>query len=217
MFKAAVFDLDGTLLDTLESIAVNANGALAACGLKTHDIDDYRMFAGDGQVMLLKRALAASGDPEAVHFDEVSAQYRRRFREGCSYHVKPYDGVRETLDELKGLGVRIAVVSNKNHENTIKALDDAFGSGYFDFALGKKDGVRLKPDPQPLNMALEALGLSSGQCLYAGDTITDMLAGKNAGLFTVGVCWGFRDRAELESGNPAAIIERPDQLVAFFK
>jgi phosphoglycolate phosphatase len=215
MYKACIFDLDGTLLDTVESIAVNANKALEKYGLKTHPIDAYKYFAGDGQVKLIERALAASGDTELKMFEKVNVEYKRMFVEGCTYRVQPFDGICEMLDTLKTKGIKIAVLSNKNHENTVSAIEKAFGAGYFDFVLGKKDGIKLKPDPECVNILLGQLGVLNTECVYVGDTLTDMLTGKGSGMFTVGVTWGFRDRAELMSGNADAIIDRPDELLAF--
>lgn len=213
MYKACIFDLDGTLLDTLDSISMCANGALEKYGLAPHKREMYKYFAGDGQKTLVDRAVAASGGDDSIS-DGVLAEYRRLFADGCTYNVKPYDGIKHMLDALKAGGVMIAVLTNKPHPNAINALEREFGAGYFDCILGIKDGVKLKPDPQGAETVMSKLGVNRDECLYIGDTIVDMRTGKGAGIFTVGVTWGFRDEDELRAGNADAVIERPEEILS---
>lgn len=213
MYKACIFDLDGTLLDTIESIAVNVNKALAKYGFEPHEIEEYKHFVGDGQEKLIERSLIASGDTELKMFEEVSAEYKRIFAEGCILNVKPFDGIRELLDTLKSNGIKLAVLSNKNHENAVTSVHEMFGAQYFDFILGKKDGIKLKPDPQCVQVTLNGLNVDKSECVYIGDMLTDMLTGKGSGIFTVGVKWGFGGEEALRKGNADVIIDRPEQLL----
>ena len=213
MYKACIFDLDGTLLNTLDSISINANSALGKYGFKPHTSDEYKYFVGDGVVKLIERCLAASGDTELKMFNEVFTEYKRIFAEGCTLNVRPYDGITEMLDELKANGIKISVFSNKDYENVRTSLDTVFGKGYFDYMVGIREGVKTKPDRHGVDLCLNAMGVTEKECIYMGDTLTDMKTGKGAGLFTIGVTWGFRDEAELKKGNADKIIDRPEELI----
>ena len=215
MKKAVVFDLDGTLSDSIQSIKHCADEALAAFGYGPFSVDQYKYFVGDGAANLIKRALAAGGDTDYFHFEEAFARYKEIFREGCMYEVKPYDGIRELLAALKEKGLAIAVLSNKPHKETIQVIETLFGKGYFDVIQGQKENVPIKPSPEGVFRILEQLRLIASDILYLGDTLTDMKTGKSAGAFTVGALWGFRDRKELEEGRADAIIEHPLQLLNY--
>ncbi|MGN0383585.1 MAG: HAD family hydrolase [Eubacterium sp.] len=213
MYKACIFDLDGTLLDTLESIATSANKAIGCFGYEPHPLEKFKKFAGDGQIELLRRCLIESGDVNASHLQEALEKYRQIFASGCGFHVKPYEGIIEMLTKLKNKNIKIAVFSNKNHENVVTALDGAFGRGYFDYVYGKQEGIPLKPSPEGGFKIMEALNVTPAECIYVGDTDTDMKTGKNLGAFTVGVTWGFRDEDELRSEGADAIISYPLELI----
>jgi phosphoglycolate phosphatase len=133
------------------------------------------------------------------------------------YQVKPYDGICELLEALKAAGIRIAVLSNKPHQQTIDVVEALFGKGYFDLIQGQVDQVPVKPDPAGAFLILEKLGLSASEVLYVGDTGTDMQTGKGCGAFTVGVLWGFRKRDELEENGADAIIAHPLELLRYTK
>jgi phosphoglycolate phosphatase len=215
MKKAVIFDLDGTLTDTIASIKYCGDRALAPFGYGPFPESDYKYFVGDGAANLVKRALAASGDRELSHFEEAFALYKKYFAADCMYQVKPYEGIPELLKELKGRGVRIAVFSNKPHAQTIDVVETVFGKGYFDILQGQTEGVPIKPDPAGVFGILQQLGLETSDILYLGDTATDMKTGKGAGAFTVGALWGFRDRAELEEAQADAIIAHPTELLSY--
>ena len=215
MKKAVIFDLDGTLADTIESLTYCGNRALKKYGFREFGDEDYKYFVGDGAAVLIQRALAKAGDVEGEHFEKVFAEYKRLFKVDCMYHVCPYAGIVELLNALKEKGVRIAVLSNKPHENTINVVETLFGKGVFDWIQGQKEGIPKKPDPAGVYQIEEGLGLAAEDFLYVGDTGTDMQTGTSAGLFTVGVLWGFRKRDELEENHADAIIAEPLELLNY--
>lgn len=213
MKKAVIFDLDGTLANTIESLTYCGNRALRKFGMPEFEEADYKYFVGDGAAVLVRRALLKAGDTGLVHFQEVLEEYTRLFEKDCMYHVRPYEGITGLLEELKRRGIRIAVLSNKAHENSIYVVETLFGAGLFDWIQGQTDGVPKKPDPAGVDRIREELGLEKEDILYVGDTCVDMKTGKAAGLFTVGVLWGFRDRQELEENHADAIIGKPAELL----
>lgn len=215
MKKAVIFDLDGTLSDSINSIKYCADKALAPFGIGPFEKKQYCYFVGDGAANLVKRALIAGGDTALEHFEEAFVRYREIFRENCMYEVKPYDGIRELLAKLKEAGVIIAVLSNKPHAETISVIETLFGKDYFDVIQGQKEGVAIKPSPEGVFQILEELSLTAEDILYLGDTSTDMKTGKSAGAFTVGALWGFRERAELEENHADAIIAKPLELLEY--
>lgn len=217
MYKVCIFDLDGTLADTLVSIAYNANRALEAFGLQTHPIQKYRYFAGDGADELIRRSLRESGDENLEHYTQVREIYREFFRKDCLYQVKPFDGMVETLKIIKKQGVKIAVLSNKPHENSIKVVETLFGEGFFDYIQGQQEGIPRKPSPVGALHIAEIFGVQPYECLYFGDTNTDMHTGKSAGMKTVGVTWGFREKKELEESGADLLIDHPSEIAELIK
>lgn len=213
MKKAAIFDLDGTLSDSIASMKKCTDEAVAPFGYGPFSEEQYKYFVGDGAANLIKRALIAGGDRGLEHYEEAFARYQELFRTGCMYKVRPYDGIPELLEELKKRGMKIAVLSNKPHARTIDVIETLFGKGYFDVIQGQKDGVPIKPDPQGVFEILKTLQIDVEDIVYLGDTSTDMQTGKNAGAFTVGVLWGFRDRQELEENHADAVIAHPLELL----
>lgn len=215
MKKAVIFDLDGTLTNTLKSLWKSTNMVLATAGLPPHEIDSYKYFAGNGAKELIRKSLIADGDTELVHFDSVMEAYNRIFEEYCMYEVKPYDGIRELLKALKEKGLHLAVNSNKPQPRTVDVVEEIFGKDTFDLLVGQCEERRRKPAPDGVNYILEQLHLNKEDVLYIGDTCTDMQTGKSAGVFTVGALWGFRDRQELVENHADAIIEKPLELLQY--
>jgi phosphoglycolate phosphatase len=213
--KAVIFDLDGTLSDSIHSIKYCGDSALAPLGYGPFSEDEYKYFVGDGAANLVRRALAAGGDTECAHFDEAFARYKEIFAEYCMYEVKPYEGIRELLSALKERGIKLAVLSNKPHAETIRVVETLFGEGYFDILQGQKDGVPIKPDPAGAVLIMEQLHLQPEEVLYLGDTATDMKTGKGAGAYTLGALWGFRKREELEEHHADAILAHPLELLNY--
>ena len=214
MKKAVIFDLDGTLADTIASITYCGNLALSRFGLPSFGEEDYKHFVGDGAAMLIRRALLAAGDERLEHFDEVYEAYLEIFAKDCMYQVKPYEGICALLEELKRLSVRIAVLSNKPDRDSLRVVEALFGKGYFDFVQGQRADIPRKPDPAGVYRIMEAFGLSAGDFLYVGDSGVDMKTGRAAGIFTVGVLWGFRDREELVENGADAVISKPLELLS---
>lgn len=212
MFKCCIFDLDGTLLDTVASLAHSANRAMEKFGLPPQPVKRYKYFAGDGQIELIKRCVIASGDTYLTNFYKVLREYIKLFEKDCIYEVKPYDGITELTCWLKANNIKIAVLTNKQHDNALYVLNSVFGENYFDFILGQDDTHEKKPSRTGVDIILRKMNVKEDECIYIGDTNTDMKTGKNAGLFTVGVTWGFRDYEELKKGEPQAIIDSPLQL-----
>ena len=203
MKQAAIFDLDGTLSDSIMSMKYSGDKTMAEFGYGPFSVQDYKYFVGDGAANLVKRALIKGGDTELTHFEAAYARYKEIFQANCMYQVKPYEGIPKLLEELKKRGMKIAVLSNKPHHATLDVIESLFGKDYFDVVQGQVDGVPIKPDP------------AADEVLYMGDTATDMKTGKAAGAFTVGVLWGFRDRKELEEGHADAIIAQPLELLKY--
>lgn len=214
MKKAVIFDLDGTLADSLESIQYCANYAIGTCGFEPIPLEKYKIFVGDGADTLIKRCLAYSGDVDGEFYEKAFLQYQVFFKDNCMYHVKPYEGIVETLEELKKAGVKIAVFSNKPHDRTVDVVESLFGAGYFDEILGHSDDRPKKPNPEGVYYLVEKFGVNTEDIAYIGDTSTDMMTGKSAGAWTVGVLWGFRDREELEKHKADVIIDKPADILS---
>ena len=211
--KLFLFDLDGTVGDTLESISHTAELAFRDFGIVPQNTEHFRYYAGDGADVMIQRALAASQvfDPELVR--QVTLRYREYFVDGCTYRGGSFPGLKQTLDALKNRGILIAVCSNKDQFYSEKVVETIYGKGYFDRILGKSASLPAKPDPaMPLSIA-DGLRISVGDCVYVGDTNTDMKCGKAAGMFTVGVLWGFRQKEELLSAGADTIIDKPADLL----
>ena len=214
MKKAVIFDLDGTLADTIASITYCGNLALSRFGLPSFGEEDYKHFVGDGAAMRIRRALLAAGDERREHFDEGYETYLEIFAKDCMYQVKPYEGICALLEELKRLSVRIAVLSNKPDRDSLRVVEALFGKGYFDFVQGQRADIPRKPDPAGVYRIMEAFVLPAGDFLYVGDSGVDMKTGRAAGIFTVGVLWGFRDRKELVENGADAVISKPLELLS---
>ncbi len=213
--KACIFDLDGTLTNTLESMTYSVNLTLKEMGLSQITKDQCRMFVGNGARVLIEESLKVSGDPKASRIEEGMKIYGRIFDQNCTYHVTPYEGIPEMLKALKDRGIHLAVLSNKPDRQTVKVVKEIFGDNIFDYAQGQKDGIRRKPAPDGVWYLMEQMQVSKEECLYIGDSEVDAASGKNAGLKTIGVLWGFRDRKTLETAGADHLIERPEELLQF--
>jgi len=211
-FSAVLFDLDGTLLDTLADIAHSANGALEELGFPTHEIGAYRQFVGEGLRMLFWRALPAEARTEAV-IDRCAEGFREAYSRQWNVHTRPYDGVPELLDGLTVRDIRMAVLSNKPHLFTKRCVDEYLPQYQFQMVLGHRDGVPRKPDPAGANEIINALGVRSEQVAYLGDSATDMKTALAVGMYPVGALWGFRSRDELQQNGAEAVISRPMELL----
>lgn len=212
MYKACLLDLDGTLADTLESIAYVANRVLNYYGLLSQPVEAYNYYAGDGADLLMERCMRTAGG-DGSKLKEAQKMYRDLFAEDPLYRVKPFDGMMETLQILKTRGVKLAVCSNKPHPAAVGAISGIFDEHLFDIVQGQETRIPRKPAPDIALGIAARLGVDPKECMYVGDTNTDMQTGKAAGMLTIGVLWGFRDRDELERNHADVIIEKPEALI----
>ena len=217
MIKACIFDLDGTILDTLESVAKAGNHMLTELGFPAQPVSDYRYYCGDGANKLVERTLIKVGGYTRENYETGCMLNRKFLAKDPSYKVRPYDGITRNIMILKQDGVKCAVFSNKPDEACVSAVEGAFGKGFFDCIRGQRKGYPLKPDPAGAIEVARELGAEPDECLYFGDTWTDMQTGNNAGMVTVGVLWGFRDRKELEENGAQYIIEHPDEFIDLYE
>jgi phosphoglycolate phosphatase len=212
--KAAIFDLDGTLLDTLDDLADSANEALAAAGLPVHPVDAYRTFVGDGIQTLVRRIVPADGAEEKV--TEVLALFRAAYGRRWNNKTRPYDGIPEMLTALMQRPVQMAVLSNKPQRFTELCMAHHLSAYSFTPVLGQREEVPRKPHPAGALEIAEMLGLNPGEIAFVGDTRTDMDTATAAGMVPVGVTWGFRAVEELRAHGAQVIVDHPSELVPLF-
>lgn len=213
--EVCIFDLDGTLVDTLESITYSVNATLGEMGIDGVTREQCRSFVGDGARCLMERALLAAGEKDASKIEEAMRRYGRIFDENCTYHVTPYKGIAKLLSMLKEKGIKLAVLSNKPHLQSVKVVESILGKNVFDCVQGQQEGVEKKPDPQGIFMILDELGMKREECLYIGDSEVDIATGRNAGILSVGVTWGFRGRQILEDAGARRVIDLPLELLNY--
>lgn len=215
MIKACIFDLDGTLTDTLDSLVFSVGETLREMGLSEITRDECQAFVGNGARRLLEDSLEAAGDAGHTRIDEAVAIYNRVFDTNCTYNVVPYEGIENVLNELKGRGIKTAVLSNKPHKQTVKVVGEILGEELIDWAQGQQDNVARKPDPEAVYTILDRFGVSKDECLYVGDSEVDIRTGNNAGLTTIGVTWGFRTREQLIEAGAKNLINKAEGLLKF--
>ncbi len=213
MIKACIFDLDGTLADTIESLVYSVGKTLEEMGLSAITKEQCRCFVGNGAKVLLDKSIRKVGDANGERLDEAMEIYRRIFDENCTYHVSPYEGITETLKRLRRNQVKLAVLSNKPHRQTVKVTEAVFGEEIFDVILGQQEGISRKPSPEGLYAVLEKLKAAKEESLYVGDSEVDIATGAAAGIHTVSVTWGFRTQRELEESGAGHLIHRPEELL----
>ncbi len=216
MKKLVLFDLDGTLLNTIADLAAATNQALARCGYPTHAEDAYRFFVGNGIRKLFERALPENHRTEA-DIRQIHALFLPYYDAHNADRSDPYPGIPELLAELQRRGIRMAVASNKYQAATSKLIARYFPEIRFVEVLGQREGVPTKPDPSIVNDILAAAGVERNEVLYVGDSNVDMQTAHNAGVTAVGVTWGFRPRSELEACRPAHLIEKAEELLGLLE
>lgn len=212
-YKCCIFDLDGTLVNSIHALTYCTNLALERFGLGPLSEDQMKAIVGDGYRTQMRRSLLASGDTGLVHYDEILPVYMEVFAKNCLYEMHAYDGIMELLSFLKTREIKIAVVSNKPHAQAVDTVEAVFGKGCFDAIIGEREGIPKKPDPAGALAAAKSLGVTPAECMYFGDTNTDMLTGKNAKMTTVGVLWGFRSEKELKEYEPDYLIKKPQDIM----
>lgn len=219
MVQCCIFDLDGTLLNSIYALQESVNRTLAHFGLEPITEEDTKTFVGDGYKKLIERALHHRNDSDPEHYEEGIRLYQEIFKEYCLYRVEPYDGIPELLRFLKEQGIRTAVLSNKPHERTADNIRGTLGMEQFDRVYGEREaqGIPKKPSPEGLWKILEELQIEKENCLYLGDTNTDMITAGAAGVAAVGAAWGFRSREELEAFSPCLVADTPWQVIDYIK
>ena len=211
MKKLIIFDLDGTLINTIADLGACTNYALEKLGYPTHDIESYKFRVGNGINNLFRRSL-----PDGEKTDENVLRVRREFIPYYNAHntdlSRPYPGMVELLEALQTEGILLAVASNKYQGATTKIIGELYTSIRFSAVLGQREGINIKPDPQIVFDILQATGVDKADVLYVGDSGVDMQTGLNAGVETCGVTWGFRPRTELEPFHPQHIVDSVEEL-----
>ncbi len=212
-YSAVLFDLDGTLLDTLEDLADSMNTVLARRGLPAHPVEAYKTFVGDGVLALARRTLPDEAtDEETLHavVAEMRSEYARRWAE----KTRPYEGIVELLAELQQRGTRLAVLSNKPDDFTRLCVERFFEDIHFEVVRGVTDGTTPKPDPTGAKDICATIGVAPEQVLYLGDTNTDMQTATAAGMYAVGATWGFRTAEELLAHGAKTLVDHPAEVLA---
>ena len=213
MIKYCVFDLDGTLLNTITTITHYVNRVLRAEGLKEINEEECKIFVGDGAYKLIERALGSRGVFDTDTVLRVLDAYTHEYHRNTLYLTEPYDGVLSLLQGLKERGIATAVLSNKPDVAAVLVTDHFF-PGMLSLCRGGIDGVPLKPAPDALLSIMEQLGAKRGEVAFIGDTAVDIATAKNAGVaLSVGCLWGFRDRRELEEAGADRLIAHPEELI----
>ncbi len=215
MKKACIFDLDGTLTNSLNSIAYFLNAEIAKYGMPPVPSEDFKTLTGNGARTLVQRVLARYGKDDKSVEDIILKNYNAAYDSNAVYLCTAYSGIPELLKSLKEKNIIVNVLSNKPQPTTEKVVKTIFGENTFSCILGARENIALKPDPCGVYEILQILSLEKKDCLYIGDTATDIQTGKNAGLFTIGVLWGFRTRQELENAGADVIIEKPEEILNF--
>lgn len=211
-YQAVVFDLDGTLLDTLEDIATAANATLAELGEPELELQAYRELVGEGVLSLLERAVRQDGR-DRHDLPSAVARLEHHYGQCWNRRTRPYRGIPELLDALAQRKLATAVLSNKPHGFTTLCVEQLLAPWRFEMVLGAREGRPRKPDPSGLLEVLETLEVKPWQVLYLGDTAIDMQTAVAAGCYPVGVSWGFRSHEELLAGGALSVISRPEQLL----
>lgn len=213
MYKACIFDLDGTLTDTLESLTFSVNETLKEMDLPEITEEQCRAFVGNGARFLMEKAVSVSGKEHLSRMDEAMERYGRIFDANCTYHVIPYSGVISMLEEMSRKGIELAVLSNKPHRQAVHVVEEIFGKNRFQWIQGQKDNVPRKPDPTAALQIASELGASPEETVYIGDSEVDVATGLAAGMLTIGVAWGFRERSVLEDAGAENIADSPQEIM----
>ena len=213
-YKAVVFDLDGTLLDTLEDLTDSCNQTLASLGYPAHTIDEVRQFVGNGLGVMIEKALP--GGRTNPDYDKALATMREIYAGNCLNKTGPYTGVLELMDALKERGIKMAIVSNKPDAQVKELADLYFKAIPKEAAIGENEaaGVRRKPAPDSVYTALAALGEDKSAAVYVGDSEVDMATARNSGLPCISVAWGFRSRDFLAGQGASPIVDKPEEILS---
>ena len=212
MYDTIIFDLDGTLLNTLVDLCNSTNYALNKYGFKERTLEEVRTFVGSGAAVLIKRALPSNVDEKI--YEEVLDTFKSHYREHSNDLTAPYEGIIDMLSEVKNRGYKTAILSNKPH-NAVCDLHKLFFGEYIDVPMGVKDGIPTKPDRVMVDNVLKELGATKDKTLYVGDSEVDVKTATNSGLDMVTCLWGFRSKEELMANGASNFINTPDELLRF--
>ena len=212
-YKLAIFDLDGTLLDTLEDLADSTNYIMRQYGHPERTLTEVRSFVGNGIRKLLERSAPKSTSPEEI--DRMFEDFKEYYGAHCAEKTKPYEGIMDLLASLQKREIKLAVVSNKA-DFAVKELCEQYFSGYFDEAVGERAGIARKPAPDTVNEVLKNLQMDKKRAVYIGDSEVDVQTAKNAELDCIAVDWGFRDKDVLKMAGAETIVSTPAKIIDYF-
>ena len=211
-YEAAIFDLDGTLVNSLDDLANSANDTLHAYGFPVHEVEAYRYFVGNGSRKLIERILPEKHATDMAFVEQFMSEYKNCYARNLLQKTKPYDGIMEMLEELRRRGIPMAVCTNKHQSAAEMIVKTLFPHGIFQEIIGDQEGLPRKPDPQKVLRIMRDFGVTGEQTAYFGDTDVDMDTARNAGAFAVGVLWGFRAREELVAHGADILLTHPMDL-----
>lgn len=217
MYKACVFDLDGTLTNTLESLSYSVNEAMKELGLAPITKEQCREFVGNGSRVLIEKTLREVDREKRVQPDAALQTYLQVFDKNCTYKVTPYPGVPQMLEQMKAMGLKLGVLSNKPDRQAVHVVETIFGKGVFDHIQGQKEGIPRKPDPAALLAIAEHFGAAPEETLYIGDSEVDAATGNAAHMDTVIVSWGFRTREELREAGVSETKNTTDEILEIIR
>ena len=210
MIKAVIFDLDGTTIDTVKSIAYYVNETLKKFGYGEIEVEKFNILAGNGPKNLIHRSLECVGGDQNL-FDEFFKSYVDSYNSNVFHLSEPFEGIVKLLEDLKANGIKTAIVSNKQ-DKAVKILSEHFFGDLVDLNVGFKEGIALKPAPDSLLNTMKELGVEKDEVLFVGDTDVDMITAKNAGVKSIGVLWGFRGEEELKSNGADYIVSNAKEI-----
>lgn len=210
MYKAVIFDMDGTILNTLDDLANAVNYTMSKMGMPTHTTEEVRTYVGNGLHKTIERAVPpGTSDVDLEKAYGIMVDF---YRKNCNICTRPYDGIVELIKEIRNRGVKTAVISNKNN-GAVTDLCDAMFDGCFDFSLGEIEGVPLKPHRDMVDITLNNLGVEARNCIYVGDSEVDIMTAHNADMKCISVTWGFRDKAHLEKNGADILVSSPSEIL----
>lgn len=214
MIKMAIFDLDGTLVNSLDDLAISVNYALKRAGLEERPAQNYKFYVGNGRDMLIKRAMGEAADNKVL-FEQVRDDYDAHYAVHSNDHTQAYPGCDKMLAELAAKGIMTSVLSNKPHQFVAAILDKLYPDHKFTVAWGQQPEYKCKPEPDALLAILNLYGVKPNECIYVGDSDVDVFTAKNANVRMVGVSWGFRGREELIGAGAPFVADSAEELLEY--
>lgn len=205
-----IFDMDGTVLNTLEDLTVSMNYVLDRFNMPGHRLEEYRLFFGNGVKEALRLSLPEGASADII--DEMMVVFKEHYDAHCLDRTRPYDGIVDVMRQLKEKGYRLAIVSNKI-DSAVKELNDRFFADYVDTALGEKTGINRKPAPDMVYAALKEMGSTKEESIYIGDSEVDLMTARNSELPCISVLWGFRDKKYLIEQGADCFADRPEDII----